>query len=588
MSEHGGDIYNNIVETDYSVNISPFGIPDSVREAVGKSFLQLSAYPDEEYIKLRGAIAELEECDTDNVVCGNGATELIYAFIRAIATILRRNGISPQIGLLTPCFSEYEKAAVQAEIEDINYVYLKEDQGFLPDKADIDLLLDKSNIIIIGNPNNPTGRLLDPKWLRELLFKASKLGSFVIIDESFIALSDRGQEYKATDLKPDVVINSFTKSMAIPGIRIGYALTDNSVIMNEVKKILPQWNVSIPAVYAGLAACECIKHLNSNVFSIEDERIYLSDELIGLGFRVYPSEANYILFRNDAKTSNGGESEDKGNSLYEELLKRKILIRKCNNYKGLDESYYRISVRKHSENVKLIGHIKEIMGLEMACDLPKDNKSAIIHVLPADIEKTSFSILTGELEDKGIILSGDREAVIKRCIHTTADFEYAYTLMFSDNAVEIMKNLIREGAHIVTDTNMALSGINKIELAKYNSEVHCFMADADIAKRAKENGTTRATASMEYAAGLGRKLIFVVGNAPTALITLCEMIDGGRYIPDFVIGVPVGFVNVVAAKEMIMERNIPYIVNKGRKGGSNVAAAIVNAVLYQMREEDGQ
>ena len=208
----------------------------------------------------------------------------------------------------------------------------------------------------------------------------------------------------------------------------------------------------------------------------------------------------------------------------------------------------------------------------------------IEHVKPTEIEKRSFEIITAELEQKGIVIPEDKAFVIKRAIHTTADFDYAHTLTFSDDSITIIANLIREGAIIVTDTNMGLSGINKKELAKYGGEVRCFMAEPDVAKEAAARGVTRATVSMERAANLNKKVIFAIGNAPTALIELRRMYDENIYSPAFVIGVPVGFVNVEAAKEMIIETNIPYIINRGRKGGSNVAAAICNAILYEMRK----
>lgn len=206
------------------------------------------------------------------------------------------------------------------------------------------------------------------------------------------------------------------------------------------------------------------------------------------------------------------------------------------------------------------------------------------HVLPGDIEKRSFEIITEELANMGITLMGDTAPVIKRAIHTTADFDYATTLTFSENAVEIIKKLIANGATIVTDTNMTLTGINKKELIKYGSNVVCYMADEDVARVAKERGMTRAAVSMEKASKLEGPVIFAVGNAPTALIMLRELIDKNIFNPAFVIGVPVGFVNVEAAKELILETNIPYIINIGRKGGSNVAAAIVNAILYELRD----
>lgn len=208
----------------------------------------------------------------------------------------------------------------------------------------------------------------------------------------------------------------------------------------------------------------------------------------------------------------------------------------------------------------------------------------IEHVLPGDIEKRSMEIIGEELAARGITLDPEQDPVIRRAIHTSADFDYAETLIFSEGAVGKARDLIRAGALIVTDTNMALTGINKKRLAAFGGEVRCYMADEDVAREAKERGITRASVSMEHAAAdilaSGRKTIFAVGNAPTALITLRNMYDEGRFTPDFVIGVPVGFVNVVEAKELILETDIPHIVNRGRKGGSNVAAAIVNALVY--------
>ncbi len=201
---------------------------------------------------------------------------------------------------------------------------------------------------------------------------------------------------------------------------------------------------------------------------------------------------------------------------------------------------------------------------------------------PAEIEKRSFEIITSELEEKGIVLDKENELVIKRCIHTSADFDYAETLSFSDGAVEKMKELIRGGAVIVTDTNMALAGINKKKLASFGGEALCYMADEDVAAEAKDRGVTRAAVSMERASKLGKDVIFAIGNAPTALIRLHEMMEEGIFTPKFVIGVPVGFVNVVYAKELFLDSDVPYIINRGRKGGSNISAAICNAVLYNM------
>lgn len=210
----------------------------------------------------------------------------------------------------------------------------------------------------------------------------------------------------------------------------------------------------------------------------------------------------------------------------------------------------------------------------------------IEYVRPQDIEKRSFAIISKELEEKGIVLPKEQELVTKRAIHTSADFDYAKTMTYSDHAVEIAKKLIQNGADIVTDTNMALAGVNKKELAKYGGEAHCFMAEKEVAKIAKERGVTRAAVSMEKAAQIEKPVIFAIGNAPTALIELYEMMQSGKYRPAFIIGVPVGFVNVEAAKDLILKTDVPYIINRGRKGGSNIAAAICNALLYELRDKN--
>ena len=188
-------------------------------------------------------------------------------------------------------------------------------------------------------------------------------------------------------------------------------------------------------------------------------------------------------------------------------------------------------------------------------------KVELENVKPMDIEKRSFEIITEELGDTKLIPG--TELIVKRCIHTSADFDYA------------------------TDTHMAESGINKRVLSRYGGEVFCFISDEDVAATAKANGTTRATASMDKAAAMGKKLIFAIGNAPTALVRLYELIEDGKLNPELIIGVPVGFVNVVQSKELIMQADVPYIVARGRKGGSNIAACICNALLYMIDNNRG-
>lgn len=202
------------------------------------------------------------------------------------------------------------------------------------------------------------------------------------------------------------------------------------------------------------------------------------------------------------------------------------------------------------------------------------------NVLPADIERRSMEIIGEELG--GRILDPLEAPVVKRVIHTTADFDFADNLFFSPGAVAQGLETLRRGARIVTDTNMARTGINKKVLERFGGEVLCFMADEDVARAAKNNGTTRAAASMDKAAELEGPVIFAIGNAPTALVRLCQLIENGKIEPALVIGAPVGFVNVVESKELLLGIETPRIVARGRKGGSAVAAAIVNALLYSL------
>lgn len=200
-------------------------------------------------------------------------------------------------------------------------------------------------------------------------------------------------------------------------------------------------------------------------------------------------------------------------------------------------------------------------------------------VKPEMIEARSMEIITEELQGK--TWPEPEFSVVKRCIHTSADFDYATNLCFSKGAAALGAEALKDGVSIVTDTRMAASGINKRRLSQYGGEVHCFIDAPDVAEEAKRRGCTRAAVCMERAAGLRENLVIAVGNAPTALVRLYELIKAGEIRPVLIIGAPVGFVNVVEAKELIMTAGVPYIVPRGRKGGSNIAAAVCNALLYQ-------
>lgn len=209
-------------------------------------------------------------------------------------------------------------------------------------------------------------------------------------------------------------------------------------------------------------------------------------------------------------------------------------------------------------------------------------KVVLENVLPRDIERRSMEIIESEMARTD--LPPLEKPIVKRAIHTSADFDYLENLTFSPEAVAQAIEALKNGATIVTDTNMARAGINKKVVREFGGEVLCFMADEDVAEEAKRNGTTRAVACINKAAALGKPVIFAIGNAPTALVRIYELVKEGKLSPRLVIGVPVGFVNVVESKELILELDVPYIVARGRKGGSNIAAAICNAMLYMARD----
>jgi len=288
------------------------------------------------------------------------------------------------------------------------------------------------------------------------------------------------------------------------------------------------------------------------------------------------------------------ECDEFRNALLEIAGKKKNLKPLLNSKLSEIDSFLQYKEKQYDLLADIIRESLDMKAVYQAIFWEEESKSEEIKskeielpykdLAPMDIEKKSFEILSGELEKMGIALDEDKAPIIKRAIHTTADFEYAKNLYFSEDAVAQFKDAIRNGACIVTDTQMAKSGINKKKLAEYGGEVYCFMSDEDVALKAKETGQTRATISMEKAAILAREekkdLIFAIGNAPTALIKLDALIKAGKLDPKGIIAVPVGFVNVVEAKELIVQSDCDCIVARGRKGGSNVAAAICNALLY--------
>lgn len=556
-SIHGGDIYNNKVNMDFSVNINPLGIPHSVKEAMSDALSYADRYPDMACSGLKKAISEYftqQGCSiqSEDVIPGNGASELFMAIAHAIKP--------KKAVLLAPGFFGYEHV-LRAVGCDIGYFLLDEQSDFSPAArldALMDMLTDDTDIFFIANPNNPTGYLADSTFMKQIIGHCKEKHIYVVADECFMGFCEKN--YSVLSLLCDydnlIVVRAFTKFFAIPGVRLGYMLCKNDAVRQKVQRNLPEWNVSVLAQMAGEACIMESEYIKETASYVSRQRRLLSDGLKKLGFKVYKSDADFILFYSKLP-------------LYDILLNKGILIRDCSNYVGLSEGYFRVAVKTYDENVRLLKVIGECI-------------EKIKQLEPMEIEKRSFEIISHELSEMQITLPADQEMITKRVIHTSADFDYIQTLKYSKDAVAIAKRLISEGADIVTDTNMALSGINKKYLAKFGGQAHCFIADDEVALIAKEKKTTRAAVSMEFASRIDKPVIFAIGNAPTALIELYDMIEKGIYKPAFVIGVPVGFVNVEAAKELIMETGVPYIVNVGRKGGSNIAAAICNALIYSL------
>ena len=317
---HGGDIYTNKVKYDFSANTSPLGTPDKVKEAIRDSVDSLSAYPDPNCTDLRRAIADHHSIGPDNIICGNGAAELIYSFAAAYR---------PKSALIfSPTFCEYENS-LNCEIShafDANCHY---------------------DVIYLCNPNNPTGTAM----CKTDVMKYCENCDILFIDECFMDLADHPEIYSVIDELSDriFILKAFTKSYGMAGVRLGYGITANADILRRMSEVTQTWNVSTIAQKAGIAALECADFIARSRRIISEERGYLTDELRSFGFKVYESVTNFILFRTEI-------------NLYDELLKREILIRNCGNFRGLDSTYYRCAVKKHEDNEILITTIKEILN----------------------------------------------------------------------------------------------------------------------------------------------------------------------------------------------------------------------------------
>ncbi|MCR5785242.1 MAG: aminotransferase class I/II-fold pyridoxal phosphate-dependent enzyme [Eubacterium sp.] len=333
--EHGGEVREN-VEYDFSVNTSPAGIAPKVKEALVNAVSEAQRYPDTKNDKLKKLIAKREETHPLNIVLGNGASELITAFFAAHRP--------KNVLLCAPGFYGYERAAKAIGAE-ISYYMLREEDEFEVKEDISDMLLSGMDAAVLINPGNPSGRLISPDILCKFTNKAARLGIKVLLDECFADFC----EEKHSPLKEAYILKAFTKYQALAGVRIGYLICPDKKEADKVEAVLPEWNISVFAQKAAEAALFSEEYYGRAKDIVKDGRAYLSRELFSLGMKVFPSDANFILFKSDI------------GDLKKRMLKKGILIRDCGNFTGLCEGFYRISVKTPEENEVFIRILKEVL-----------------------------------------------------------------------------------------------------------------------------------------------------------------------------------------------------------------------------------
>ncbi len=339
---HGGDIYRNRVDLDFSVNINPFGMPDGVKEALYRAAGRCREYPDILAEKLKKAVSSMLSVPEEYLLFGNGASELFMGIIHAVR---------PKKTLIPiPSFYGYEYAA-KAASGDIVFFPLKEEEEFMPNEDLFTALAEDTDLLFLANPNNPTGKRMEKEYLKKLLKICKDREIFVVLDECFIEFS--GSEFSMlSEIKEYdnlLLVRTFTKIYAIPGVRLGYLICSNNILLEAISRQLPEWNLSTFAQEAGAACANRPESAAKITEYVKKEREILSGRLKELGLRVYSGEANYILVYSDRP-------------LYEELLQQGILIRDCANFRGLSKGYYRIAVKCREDNEKLLKVIGE--GIE--------------------------------------------------------------------------------------------------------------------------------------------------------------------------------------------------------------------------------
>ncbi|MCC8150919.1 MAG: aminotransferase class I/II-fold pyridoxal phosphate-dependent enzyme [Lachnospiraceae bacterium] len=345
---HGGDIYRNQVIYDFSVNVNPLGVPERVRQSMEAALGDCECYPDPLAEKLRTALAQKDGVKEEQIVFGNGASELFFGIVHALKP--------KKVLIPIPSFFEYEKSALAVGAEVI-YHRLSGKREFVLDKEIFPGLSEDIDLLYLANPNNPNGRLMDREILLSILRICRERGIRVVLDECFLELTTAGT---TGSMLPElenypnlILVRAFTKTYALPGVRLGYLCCADPEVVCALESHLPDWNLSVFAQAAGVAACKEAAYVEQAVRLIEREREFCKKSLEQMGFCVCSSDVNFLLFRADIP-------------LDEVLLKRGILIRNCSNYPGLGQGYFRIAVKRPEENrmlMKVIAQVVNFPGL---------------------------------------------------------------------------------------------------------------------------------------------------------------------------------------------------------------------------------
>ena len=352
--EHGGNIYKNSIVLDFSANINPFGMPESVGKAALEGVLDCVHYPDPNCATLKKAICDMEKMQgnvvaENQIVCGNGASDLMYRLVQCLRP--------KKAAVFTPGFQEYEQALRSLPDIEICKIGLDRKNGFLPGVQDISALPQDAEVLFLCNPGNPTGLLLPEEVVQAVLRKVKREKLFVVMDESFLdfVMDDKRETMTKIIANYDkiCVIKAFTKMFAIPGRRLGYGLSGNTRLIEQMEESSQPWSVSVPAQRAGVAACYEEKYVEKTRAWLVKERAYVKERLERMGCTVIPGEANFLMFSLPLEKRFSGKE-----SLEQALLKQGILIRSCSNFEGLSENDYRMAIRKREENDRLLVEIE--------------------------------------------------------------------------------------------------------------------------------------------------------------------------------------------------------------------------------------